>query len=148
MSLQTKLALNWEAHLEALPLATWIVRFDDTPSQSQNQNIQRQCGPVFLNQACRELLGLSGTPDAQESWLRYVHPEDQQACLVAWNAFVEGRSPRFHRLLRWIRPDTKEVVNLAARAQKLLCGDIQGWLRSAAAEEALSRLEGLTHARR
>jgi hypothetical protein len=88
-------------------------------------------------------------------WTRYVHPEDRQACLVAWTDFLEGRTTRFQQTLRWIRPDTKdldpakrETISLAVRAQKLLCGDIQGWLRSTAAEAALSRLEELTHVRR
>ena len=103
---------------------------------------------MFFNQYCRQLLGFTDQAPAEDFWLRYIHPEDQQAVLDAWIDFVDGRTARFEQHLRWIRPDTKETVSLAARAQRLLCGDIQGWLRSAAAEAALSRLEELAHARR
>lgn len=144
-SLATKLHINWEAHLEALPLATWILSAAALPTCDPST---ARAGPVFFNQACRQLLGFAGQAPEEDSWLRYIHPEDQQACLVAWTAFVDGQTARFHQLLRWIRPDTKETVSLSVRAQKLLCGDIQGWLRSAAAEAALSRLEELIHDRR
>ena len=145
MTVPAKLQVNWEAHLEALPLATWIMSAEALPCPSAQET---HSGPVFLNQACRELLGFAGDALAADSWARYIHPEDQQACLVAWKAFVDGQAPLFRQVLRWIRPDTREIVSLAARAQKLLCGDIQGWLRSAAAEAALDRLEELAHARR
>ena len=140
MSAVDKIQLDWEAHLEALPLATWITR---TRADPQGALV---CGSVFLNGACRDALGVTEGPAEDGAWTRYLHPEDRQGVLSAWAAFVEGRSPRFDQVLRWIRPDTKETVSLAVRAQKLLCGDIQGWLRSTAAEEALSRLEELTHA--
>lgn len=145
MNPPAKFQVNWEAHLEALPLATWIMSAEALPCCSTQET---PSGPVFLNQACRELLGFASGAPAEDSWARYIHPEDQQACLVAWNAFVDGREPVFRQVLRWIRPDTKEIVSLAARAQKLLCGDIQGWLRTNAAEAALDRLEELTHAKR
>lgn len=154
MSLQTKLQVDWKAHLEALPLATWIVRCNAEPSLSQNQYVSVTCGPVFANQACRDALGITAeldeleTAQAVDVWQRYLHPEDRQDCLVAWTDFVQGNSPSFHRFLRWIRPDNKETVALSVRAQRLLCGDIQGWLRSTAAEQALSKLEELTHGRR
>lgn len=145
MNAPAKLQINWEAHLEALPLATWILSAEALPRCDPQT---ASAGPVFFNQACRELLGFTDQAPTEDSWLRYVHPEDQKAALAAWHDFVDGRTARFEKHLRWIRPDTKETVTLAARAQKLLCGDIQGWLRSAAAEAALSRLEVLTHARR
>ena len=90
MSAPAKLQVNWEAHLEALPLATWIVRFDAEPSLSQNQYIQVRdpCGPVFANRACREVLGLATVPDDQGAWSRYLHPEDRQASLMAWTEAV------------------------------------------------------------
>ena len=140
--------MNWEAHLETLPLATWIVRFDAEPSQSQNQYLSptEQCGPVFANRACREALGITAEHAQTGRWLRYLHPEDRQTTLVAWSDFLSGRSDRFQRLLRWIRPDTKEIISLAVRAQKLHCGDIQGWLRTASMEDAISRLEELAYA--
>jgi PAS domain-containing protein len=144
MSAPVKLQVDWEAHLEALPLATWIAHCDFEPSMSQHQYLW-SCGPVFANRACREILGISAAPP--EDVTVYVHPEDRQVCLEAWLDFMEGKTARFHQTLRWIRPDTKETVSLSVRAQKLLCGDIQGWLRSAAAEAALSRLEELIHDR-
>jgi PAS domain-containing protein len=149
VSAPAKLQVNWEAHLEALPLPTWITQTRESPGGAL------ECGPVFLNRACRDALGITRELAEEGLWTRYVHPEDRQACLVAWTDFLEGRTTRFHQTLRWIRPDTKdldpakrETVSLAVRAQKLLCGDIQGWLRSTAAEAALSRLEELTHVRR
>lgn len=148
MSAQCQLHVDWEAHLEALPLPTWILRIDQQPSSSQNQDILSGCGPVFLNQACRQALGLTTELANDGAWSRYLHPEDRPACLVAWSAFLSGQTAQFHQKLRWIRPDSKDTQTLAVRAQKLLCGDIQGWLRSAAAEEALSRLEELAYARR
>lgn len=155
MSLSAALQIDWKAHLEALPLATWIVRCDAQPSQSQNQYLSPCCGPLFANHACRDALGISdgaGELDfrdwGQDHWSRYLHPEDRQDCLVAWSDFLQGHTPRFHRVLRWIRPEDKATVSLSVRAQRLHCGDIQGWIRSAAAEQALSRLEELTHVRR
>jgi PAS domain-containing protein len=141
--------IDWKAHLEALPLATWIVRCE----RRSDQRVGLACGPLFANQACRDALGLRTSVGDLENgypgrWHDYLHPEDSQSCLQAWKQFLEGRTPRFQQTLRWIRPDTKEVISLAVRAQKLLCGDIQGWLRSTAAEAALSRLEELTHVRR
>jgi PAS domain-containing protein len=144
MNAPAKLQVKWEGHLKALPLATWILSAEALPRCNPRT---ATAGPVFFNQACRELLGFSDQAPAEDLWLRYIHPEDQQAVQAAWADFVDGRSARFEKILRWIRPDSKEIVTLAARAQKLLCGDIQGWLRSAAAEAALSKLEGLIHAR-
>ncbi len=145
MNVPIKLHVNWEAHLEALPLATWILSSEASP-RCESQTAR--AGPVFFNQACRQLLGFTGQAPAEDFWLRYIHPEDQQDVFDAWTDFVDGRAARFSKHLRWIRPDTKETVFLVARAQKLLCGDIQGWIRSAAAEAALSRLEELAHAKR
>jgi PAS domain-containing protein len=145
VSAPAKLQVDWEAHLEALPLATWILQ--TRPEQGSSYE-DPSCGPFFANSACREALGITAELAQEGDWTRYLHPEDRQSTLVAWADFLEGKNARFQRHVRWIRPDTKETVSLAVRAQKLLCGDIQGWLRSAAAEEALSRLEELTHARR
>jgi PAS domain-containing protein len=151
MSANGRLQLNWEAHLEALPLATWIVRCNVEPSLSQGQYIvssRSQCGPVFVNGVCRELLGLARESHDSERFQRYLHPEDSSACLDAWDRFLQGHSERFHQTVRWIRPDTKKTITLVVHAQRLLCGDIQGWLRSAKTESALSRLEELTNAPR
>ncbi len=139
-----KLRVNWEAHVEALPLPTWIIGQDTEASQPQSQDFLRGCEQVFLNQACRELLGFTSKDSPSvASWQRYLHPEDRPACLVAWHDFIEGRSPRFSTITRWIRPDTKETISLAVRAQRLLCGDIQGWIRPTRVEQALSRLAEL-----
>lgn len=143
MSQSAKLQLDWKAHVEALPVASWIVRYSSEPDISQWERLsaRERCGPVFANRACRELLGLT----RGHSVALALHPADTRACLAAWDEFLEGRSERFHQTFRWIRPDTRETVTLIARAQRLRCGDIQGWLRQASAETALSRLEGLTH---
>ena len=148
MSAPAKLQVNWEAHLEALPLATWIVRFDAAPSQSQNQDVVGQCGPVFANHACRRLLGLTTKSEQLgEPWLASLHPQERQAYLKAWQDFIAGRTTTFVQKVRWVRPDNQEVISLAVRAQKLQCGDIQGWLRTATLEDALSRLEELAYVR-
>lgn len=146
MSALTKIAINWEAHLEALPFPTWILGVD-------TENGERPSG-LFFNKSCRELLGLSHHAESsfsqetsEEELLRYIHPEDQQACLVAWNDFVSGRQARFGKTLRWIRPEDKGTISIVVRAQRLLCGDIQGWLRPALAEQALFRLEELARGR-
>ena len=92
----TRLRVNWEAHVEALPLATWIIGQDTEVSLSQNQDLLRGCEQVFLNQACRELLGFTSRDSPSvSSWHHYLHPEDRAACLVAWRDFIEGREPRF-----------------------------------------------------
>jgi PAS domain-containing protein len=145
VSAPAKIQVDWEAHLEALPVPTWIIHTRAGPDAAHENS---ECGPFFVNGACREALGLTPELVKGREWTRYLHPEDRHGTLVAWTDFLEGKSARFHRIVRWIRPDTKETVSLAVRAQKLLCGDIQGWLRSAAAEQALSRLEELTHGRR
>ena len=144
MNVPVKLRVNWEAHVEALPLPTWIIGQDSEASLSQGQDVFRACEQVFLIQACRELLGFTSRDSPSvASWSRYLHPEDRSACLVAWNDFIEGRALRFGRTVRWIRPDTKETVSLAVRAQRLLCGDIQGWIRPTTVEQALTRLAEL-----
>lgn len=150
MSASPKIKVDWEAHLEALPLATWIMSFNTEASPSQGCYIAagEHCGPLFANRACREILGLSEVPSEPEAVSRYLHPEDRQQCLSAWDAFLQGYQESFHQIARWIRPDTKETVTLSLRAQRLLCGDIQGWIRSAAVELALSRLEELCDVRR
>ena len=141
---QRKLRVNWEAHVEALPLPTWIIGQDTEASHSQSHDSLRGCEQVFLNQACRELLGFTSRDfPSVTSWQRYLHPEDRPACLVAWHDFIEGRATRFSAITRWIRPDTKEIISLAVRAQRLLCGDIQGWIRPTRVEQALSRLAEL-----
>lgn len=155
MNAPLKLRVNWEAHVEALPLATWIISRDaqvaDFSIHDGSPERLRGCEQVFLNQACRDLLGFgsNGSP-AATCWQRYLHPDDRPACLVAWRDFIEGRTPRFSVIVRWIRPDSKdlgptrwETISLAVRAQRLLCGDIQGWLRPTRVEQALSRLAEL-----
>ena len=145
---QRKLRVNWEAHVEALPLPTWIIGQDteavELSVRDGSPESLRGCEQVFLNQACRELLGFTSKDSPSvASWQRYLHPEDRPACLVAWHDFIEGRATRFSAITRWIRPDTKETISLAVRAQRLLCGDIQGWIRPTRVEQALSRLAEL-----
>lgn len=142
-----RIQVDWEAHLEALPLATWITIVRYGNPDSNGLTAAARCGPIFVNRACRELLGLA-PKDASTipPWADYLHPDDREASLRIWADFVEGRIPRFSRTIRWVRPDTQKIVSLAVRAQKLHCGDIQGWLRTAGMEDAISRLEELAYA--
>ena len=61
---------------------------------------------------------------------------------------MNGLSSRFKESVRWVRPDTGQTTRIVLRAQKLLCGQLQGWIRTAAAEQALAKLEKLTYVRR
>lgn len=127
----SELRVDWEGHLEALPLATWI-------GDPAGDNI-------FVNRAYRELLGVTHLRQVEgRLWADLVHPEDRPAYNEAWQDFVEGRSQRFLQRVRWIRPVDGREINLVVRAQKLEHGQIQGWLRTDVIEQALSKLEGLT----
>lgn len=126
--------VDWQAHLEVLPLASWIADFDG--------------GEIFVNKACRELLGV---PDFGKvnyrGWGRFVHPDDRDEYIKAWDLFITGFAARFREIVRWIRPDNGQIIKVAVRAQKLRCGQVQGWIRSAHIEQALSKLEELAYVR-
>lgn len=118
--------------MEALPLATWIGNCDEET--------------LFVNQSLRNLLGVQCVDEvANEAWSRHVHADERRAYVTAWRQFVDGSEARFKRILRWIRPDTGLTIKLAVRAQRLECGQLQGWIRTAVMEDALSTLEGLTY---
>ena len=126
--------VDWQAHLEVLPLASWIADFDG--------------GEIFVNKACRELLGVSDlAPVIYRSWENFVHPDDRSDYVKAWDLFITGCAARFRETVRWIRPDNGKTVTLAVRAQKLGCDRFQGWIQSARLEQALLRLEELAHVR-
>ena len=128
-------AQDWEAHLEALPLATWI----GAPDGKE----------VFVNQACRRLLGVTHLNQVTDrGWVRHLHPDDRADYVKAWDRFLNGQTARFRKIVRWTRPDTGQTVQLAVRAQKLSCGQFQGWIRPAHVEQALAKLEELAHVRR
>ena len=83
---QRKLRVNWEAHVEALPLPTWIIGQDteavELSVRDGSPESLRGCEQVFLNQACRELLGFtSDDSPSLPSWQRYLHPKDRPASL-------------------------------------------------------------------
>ena len=123
--------VDWEAHLEALPMATWIG--DPTG------------GNVFVNRAYRRLLGVYDLDDvADRGWEKHVHPDDRETYVRQWNLFVDGVAARFKETIRWIRPDTGQTVLLSVRAQKLVCGQFQGWIREANMEQALEKLETIS----
>ena len=127
--------VDWEAHLEALPCATWI----GNPTG----------GSVFINQAYRRILGVHSLDEVQgDRWNKHIHPDDRNSYVKAWERFMHGLSSRFKESVRWVRPDTGQTTRIVVRAQKLLCGQLQGWIRTAAAEQALAKLEKLTYVRR
>jgi PAS domain S-box-containing protein len=127
-------ARDWEAHLEALPLATWI-------GDSCGRN-------VFANQAFRSLLGVTRLDQiADRRWERHIHPDDRASYIRHWDRFISGQGARFKATVRWVRLDTGQTVQLAVRAQKLSSGQFQGWARPAHVEQALARLEELTYVR-
>ena len=127
--------VDWEAHLEALPLATWIC----DPEQKG----------LFLNRACRRLLGVVAPEKMKrQDWERPLHPDDRASYLRAWDRFMNGSAARFKRVVKWRRPDTGQIVQLAVRAQKLSCGQLQGWIRPAHVEQVLAKLEELAYVRR
>jgi PAS domain-containing protein len=118
------------AHLEALPLATWI------------GNPGEDC--VFANQALRSLLGVRSVDEiANGRWSRHIHPGERKTYVAAWRRFVGSSEARFRQTVRWTRPDTGKTIKLAVRAQRLKSGQLQGWVRIAVMEDALSTLEGL-----
>lgn len=126
--------VDWQAHLEALPLATWIS--------------EPKGGNIFVNQAYRRLLGVHSLDEVSgEKWARQVHPDDRKAYVRAWHRFVNGMGARFRETMRWVRPDTGQTIKLAVRVQKLRCGKFQGWIRAAVAEQAIASLERLTYVR-
>lgn len=123
--------VDWEAHLEALPMATWI----GDPSG----------GNVFVNRAYRRLLGVDDLDVvADRGWEKHVHPDDRESYVRQWNLFVDGMAARFMETTRWIRPDTGATVLLSVRAQKLTSGQVQGWIREANMEQALQKLEAIS----
>lgn len=123
--------VDWEAHLEALPVATWIG--DPTG------------GNVFVNRAYRRLLGVQDLSDVVDrGWEKHVHPDDRDSYIKQWDLFVDGLAARFKETARWVRPDTRQTVLLSVRAQKLFCGQFQGWIREANMEQALQRLEAIS----
>jgi len=124
-------SVEWEAHLETLPLATWIGDPDG--------------GNVYVNRAYRRLLGVLSVDEVNDrSWEQHVHPDDRDKYVEAWDQFVQGYTGRFKETARWIRPHNGQVIRLAVRAQRLTNGQFQGWLRPATGEEALEKLEAIS----
>ena len=132
---EPQLEIDWEAHLEELPVASWI-------GDSKGGN-------VFVNRAYRELLGVSHLDLVHDfGWANYVHPDDVEGYVKAWQDFVDHRSEKFRELVRWVRPDNYQVCHFAVRAQRLESGQFQGWVRLADMESSLSRLERLSNGHR
>lgn len=131
---QSETKVDWKAHLEALPLATWIG--------------EPNGGKIFVNRAYRQMLGVTNMDDVVDrGWEQHLYPADKAHYVKAWADFVEGRKDRFIETVRWIRPDTGSTIKIAVRAQKLECGQFQGWIRQAHLELALSKLEELAYVR-
>ena len=126
-----RLEIDWSAHLEALPLATWI--------EGKNG--------IYANQLCRDLLGFPALMlSPQAEWITHVHPSDSPRVRRLWLEFMEGRSNRFADALMWVRPDNGETVLIVVRVQHLLCGDLQGWARLSDLEEVSWRLREIFNA--
>lgn len=130
-----QIEIDWEAHLEEMPVACWI-------GDSQGGN-------VFVNRAYRELLGVSHLDLVHDfAWADYVHPDDVEGYVKAWQAFVDRRSEKFQELVRWVRPDNYQICHFAVRAQRLDSGHFQGWVRPSDMEQSLSRLERISNGHR
>lgn len=127
------LQINWEAHVEALPVATVILG----PSPKSGADVRAS------NAAARALLDVPHFHDVHPS-KGYVRSRDWQPLLAAWVAFAEGRTARFEHRFGWNKADGS-AIQLQAHAQKLLCGDIILWLRPATTHD-LNPLEARTYA--
>lgn len=123
--------INWNSHLERLPVAAWACSYDGKK--------------LHLNQACRRLLGVFSANDLKDGrWNNHVHYKERQAVLDSWNEFLRSPAPYFRAQFRWTKPDRGRTVHLAVRVQRLSGGWFKGWVREAGAELALARLEELS----
>ena len=121
-------SVDWQAHLDDLPMATWI-------SDLRGEEF-------YVNGACRRLLGVISSEElADRDWEENLHPDDREHYITAWDEFATSSDQRFQQTVRWIRPHNGEIVNLAVRAQRLSSGQFQGWIRPANGEEALEKME-------
>lgn len=120
--------VDWESHLELVPLACWICSPDGSG--------------LFMNLVCRRLLGVVLTDQlVGDKWVRQLHPQDRKTYLRAWKHFLESSTARFTAQVRWVRPDDGRTQRLQVRAQKIDSGKLQGWVREDTAERALCKLE-------
>jgi PAS domain-containing protein len=120
--------VDWESHVELLPLATWTCTANGTD--------------VFVNRACRRLLGVTSIGQLLENrWVSRLHPTGRESYLKSWNRFLKSFDARFKAQVRWTRPDSGRTITLEVRVQRLNRDRFQGWIRKATAELALSKLE-------
>lgn len=126
--------IDWNSHLESLPCASWLGEADGKS--------------VHINLACRRLLGVANPQElAEQGWEEHVHPDDRRRYVKSWDLFISGLRERFEEYVRWVRPDTGDVVPLAVKAQRLVGGQFQGWARLAQAELALNKLKEISRVR-
>ena len=79
--------VDWESHLEVLPLAAWI-EYPDS------------CG-VYVNQAFRRMLALTRPEDIEdERWMDFLHPKDRRAYVKSWNAFLASNAANLFQTTR------------------------------------------------
>lgn len=122
--------VDWESHLEVLPLAAWIGNPDGSA--------------VYVNQAYRRMLGISELDDVLDGkWMDFLHPKDRKEYVRSWNTFMESSAARFRERVRWVRPDNGQTIRIKVRAQRLDSGKLQGWIRENTADQALAKLEEL-----
>jgi PAS domain S-box-containing protein len=125
-------AVDWESHIERLPLATWVCSTDGSD--------------VFLNRDCRTLLGVADLNHVLNgAWTNSLHSDDRDDYMRAWSEFINSSTARFKAQARWVRPDTGQVVPLRVRVQRLNNYKFQGWVQKATAELALSKLEEISY---
>jgi PAS domain S-box-containing protein len=124
--------VDWQSHLEVLPLATWTCTTDGKD--------------VFVNRACRRLLGITSTKEILAGkWTSNIHRSDRDSFLKSWQRFLRSSTARFRAQVKWVRPNTGQTITLAVRVQRTNANRYQGWLKEAVAELALTKLEEIAY---
>jgi diguanylate cyclase (GGDEF)-like protein/PAS domain S-box-containing protein len=107
---QRELGALLELALMGANLAFWDVDVQTGQVRSHNDRWH-----AILGYASDDLV------DNFDAWDKLVHPEDAQARLAAWNAHIEGRTPRYEAEFR-MRHKAGHWVWLQARGQAVARG--------------------------
>jgi PAS domain S-box-containing protein len=108
-----------------------------------------QTGKFYLDPNVKAILGYGDEeiPNDLDVWATYVHPDDKQAVMEAFQAHLEGKTPEFvyeHRMLhkegsvRWILARGTAMRDAQGNAVRVVGADADITLRKRA-EEALRR---------
>ena len=106
-----------------------------------------QTGKFYLDPNVKAILGYGDEeiPNDLDVWATYVHPDDKQAVMEAFQAHLEGKTPEFvyeHRMLhkegsvRWILARGTAIRDAQGNAVRVVGADADITLRKRA-EEAL-----------